>query len=81
MFKFFKSLFLTPKPEWIEDTPPENHYIPVPKWTHAPRKGGGRDIYCPKCHQTEHVKNFGWKEMTCEGCETTTTKYEWLLKK
>ena len=82
MFKFIKSLFLTPtsKPEWLEDTPLSNQYVPVPKWTHAP-KGGGRDVYCPKCNRTEHVKNFAWKHLTCGGCETKTTKYKWLLKK
>ena len=81
MFKFFKSLFLTPtsKPEWIENTPLSNQFVPVPKWTHPGKFG--KDIYCPKCHQTEHVKNFGWKEMTCSGCGETAIKYKWLLKR
>ena len=91
MFSFLKSMWrwnLTlnskaselDRPDWFEGESKRNQFVPVPKHTHAP-KGSGRDVYCPKCNRTEHVKNFGWKEMTCEGCETTTTKYEGLLKK
>ena len=86
MFSFLKSMWrwnLTlnskaselDRPDWFEGESKRNQFVPVPKHTHAP-KGSGRDVYCPKCNRTEHVK-----EMTCEGCETTTTKYEWLLKK
>ena len=71
MFKFIKSLFSEPEPE--------SQYIPVPKWCHPGKFG--KDIYCPVCKQTEHVYNFKWAKMTCGGCEITTTKYEWLLRR
>jgi ribosomal protein S27E len=80
MFKFIKSLFLTPTPEpepqyWLEDVP----LRPVKKYTHPGRFG--KDVYCGTCYRTEHVYSFAWKEMTCTGCGERANKYKWLMKK
>jgi hypothetical protein len=80
MFKFLREWFSAPnpRPDWFEGAPLRNQYVPVPKWTHPGKQG--KTIYCPKCHDSVHVKSFSWQSLTCCGCETKTIKYQWLLK-
>ena len=52
-------------------------FRPIPKWTHAGKKG--KDIYCPKCASATHVYNFGWAELLCGNCKEFVGKEEWLM--
>jgi hypothetical protein len=74
--KFFDWLFgSAPIKEEFEATP--KTFRPVPKWTHAGRKG--KSIYCPKCGKSSHVFNFSWSALACSKCKAVTDKYDWLL--
>jgi|TARA_R110000751_G_scaffold10147_1_gene37588 hypothetical protein len=52
-------------------------FHPVPKWTHAGKKG--KDIWCPKCSEKTHVYHFGWAAMLCRSCHAVVDKYNWLM--
>ena len=52
-------------------------FKPVPKWTHAGRKG--KEIHCPECGGATHVYNFAWSALTCSHCGADVDKYHWLL--
>jgi len=70
------------KPEAKEATTPKMQRIalmPVPKWTHAGKKG--KTIHCPMCLTTTHVYNFSWSALTCSSCKKDTNKYLWLIEK
>lgn len=60
--------------DYVTDT---KTFRPVPKWTHAGRKG--KSIYCPKCGKSSHVFNFSWSALACSKCKAVTGKYDWLL--
>lgn len=53
--------------------------MPVPKWTHAGKKG--KTIYCPHCKNSTHVYNFSWSALVCPSCKAEVNKYLWLLPK
>lgn len=53
--------------------------MPVPKWTHAGKKG--KTIYCPHCKSSTHVYNFSWSALVCPSCKAETNKYLWLISK
>jgi len=53
--------------------------MPVPKWTHAGKKG--KTIYCPHCNASPHVYNFSWSALVCPSCKAETNKYLWLIRK
>ena len=52
---------------------------PVPKWTHAGKKG--KTIYCPHCKAAAHVYNFSWSALVCPSCKAEVNKYLWLISK
>ncbi len=52
-------------------------FHPVPKWTHAGKKG--KDIWCPKCSEKTHVSDFGWASLFCMSCRTLVNKCDWLM--
>jgi hypothetical protein len=53
--------------------------MPVPKWTHAGKKG--KTIYCPHCKSSTHVYNFAWSALVCPSCKAEVNKYLWLISK
>ena len=54
--------------------------VPVPKWTHAGKKG--KAIFCPRseCSYPTHVYDFAWSALACKACGATIDKYEWLIR-
>jgi hypothetical protein len=66
--------FLPPKIDFVVNP---RKFKPVPKWTHAGRKG--KTIFCSKCGTPAHVYNFSWWALQCRNCKTMLSKYEWLL--
>jgi len=67
-------------PEKEEYSPePKLKKVPVPKWTHAGKKG--KTIYCPHCNASTHVHHFSWYKLVCSSCGAATNKYLWLISK
>jgi hypothetical protein len=80
--KFFDWLFGREEPGPAPKPKPKKQRValmPVPKWTHAGKKG--KTIYCPHCKNSTHVYNFSWSALVCPSCEAEVNKYLWLLPK
>ena len=60
-----------------EFLPDSKKFSPIPKWTHAGRKG--KKVYCPKCSGETHVYHFGWHTLKCGTCKAMIEKSEWLM--
>ena len=60
-----------------EFLPDSNKFVPVPKWTHAGRRG--KTVHCPRCSGETHVYNFGWHTLKCSACKAMVDKSEWLM--
>lgn len=69
----------TPEAEPVEHTtPPEpRKFAPVPKWTHAGKRG--KTVHCPLCSGETHVYHFGWSALLCQSCKSIIDKGEWLM--
>ena len=60
-----------------EFLPDSKKFQPVPKWTHAGRRG--KTVHCPRCSGKTHVYNFGWQTLKCGACKAFVDKSEWLM--
>ena len=56
---------------------PEQKFRPIPKWTHAGRRG--KTVRCGKCGEDKHVYSFGWQALRCGACKALVSKREWLM--
>ena len=39
----------------------------------------GRPIVCPNCSQIATVFHFSWSALTCQSCQQSINKPEWIL--
>jgi hypothetical protein len=60
-----------------EFLPGPKKFQPIPKWTHAGKKG--KKVYCPKCGGETHVYHFSWTALQCGACHASLNKSEWLM--
>ena len=60
-----------------EFLPDPRKFQPVPKWTHAGRRG--KTVHCPRCSGETHVYHFGWHTLKCSTCKALIDKSEWLM--
>jgi rubrerythrin len=56
----------------------KNGFKNINRYTRAGKYG--KTIYCPVCGEPEFVDNFSWALATCPSCDTTSYKYDWLVK-
>jgi ribosomal protein S27E len=48
------------------------------RYTRAGREG--KEIKCPNCGVYSWIYHFSWSSLTCQGCDKSIEKNEWLLK-
>ncbi len=79
---FFQRIFQknTAPAQRLTDKKVWRDLVPVPKWTHAGKKG--KAVYCPRpeCSYPTHVRNFAWSALVCKACGATIDKYDWLIE-
>ena len=48
------------------------------RYTRAGREG--KEIKCPNCGVYQWIYHFSWSALTCQGCDKSIDKNEWLLE-
>jgi len=53
-------------------------FLPIKKYTRSDHDG--KRIMCPVCEKQHTVYHFSWSSLTCSNCNSSISKYNWLLK-
>ena len=48
------------------------------RYTRAGREG--KEIKCPNCGVYQWIYHFSWGALTCQGCDKSIEKNEWLVE-
>ncbi len=55
----------------------------VPKYKHVNKHtragNNGKTIVCPQCCNVSKVYHFSWSALTCQSCDKSINKEDWLL--
>ena len=46
---------------------------------HTRAGNNGRTIVCPQCCNVSKVFHFSWSALTCQSCDVSINKGDWLL--
>ena len=39
----------------------------------------GKQITCPKCKEQARVYHFSWSAITCQSCQESINKEDWII--
>ena len=53
------------------------HFTNVNRYTRA--GNNGKQITCPKCKESARVYHFSWSAITCQLCQESINKEEWII--
>ena len=56
-------------------------FVPSIKYVNRYTRAGnnGKQITCPKCKESARVYHFSWSAITCQLCQESINKEEWII--